>query len=253
MACMVCRAANDPKDERCVRCGRRLHLASPRSAPLEFQPNLDAVQTAFFREPGQTAKIIPIPTLTPYHPQPEGEARRGRRATTPPRSRRPDNQQLLAFPDATPQAAAAFTPDDESIVCDAPVAPKAQRMLAAGLDAGTVSVSLLGVAFGLWAVGGLTMVAQLTLPWMACTVAAVSLFYRCVWSIAGRDTPGMRFAGLRLVDFDGRTPNRDQRSIRQVAGILSVASAGLGILWALADEESLTWHDRISKTFPTGT
>ena len=26
---------------------------------------------------------------------------------------------------------------------------------------------------------------------------------------------------------------------------------GLGLVWALVDEENLTWHDHISKTFPT--
>ena len=41
------------------------------------------------------------------------------------------------------------------------------------------------------------------------------------------------------------------RIVRQFAGILSLASAGVGLLWALVDEESLTWHDHISKTFPT--
>jgi uncharacterized RDD family membrane protein YckC len=61
----------------------------------------------------------------------------------------------------------------------------------------------------------------------------------------------MRFAGLHLVDFDGRRPDREQRAIRQVAGLLSVLSAGLGLVWALVDEENLTWHDHISKTFPT--
>jgi hypothetical protein len=25
----------------------------------------------------------------------------------------------------------------------------------------------------------------------------------------------------------------------------------LGMLWALVDEEALTWHDHMSKTFPT--
>src|SRR6202041_3046551 len=28
-------------------------------------------------------------------------------------------------------------------------------------------------------------------------------------------------------------------------------SGGLGLVWALVDEENLTWHDHISKTFPT--
>jgi hypothetical protein len=61
----------------------------------------------------------------------------------------------------------------------------------------------------------------------------------------------MRFAGLRLVDFDGRSPERHQRMRRQLASLLSVLSAGLGLAWALVDEENLTWHDHISKTFPT--
>jgi hypothetical protein len=53
------------------------------------------------------------------------------------------------------------------------------------------------------------------------------------------------------VDFDGREPDRDRRGMRQVAGLLSLISAGLGLVWALVDEEKLTWHDHISKTFPT--
>jgi hypothetical protein len=35
------------------------------------------------------------------------------------------------------------------------------------------------------------------------------------------------------------------------SGFLSLAAGGLGLLWALVDEETLTWHDHISKTFPT--
>ncbi len=75
--------------------------------------------------------------------------------------------------------------------------------------------------------------------------------YRVLWCLGGGDTPGMRFAGLRLVDFDGRRPEREQRTIRLAASLLSIISAGLGLVWALVDEESLTWHDHISKTFPT--
>jgi hypothetical protein len=39
--------------------------------------------------------------------------------------------------------------------------------------------------------------------------------------------------------------------MRQLASVLSLISAGLGLVWALVDEENLTWHDHISKTFPT--
>jgi uncharacterized RDD family membrane protein YckC len=61
----------------------------------------------------------------------------------------------------------------------------------------------------------------------------------------------MRIAGLRMVDFNGRSPDREQRGLRQVASILSLLPAGLGMAWLLIDKQRLTWHDRISKTFPT--
>jgi uncharacterized RDD family membrane protein YckC len=61
----------------------------------------------------------------------------------------------------------------------------------------------------------------------------------------------MRFAGLELVNFEGRPATQSQRIRRQIAYGLSWISASLGIIWALVDEESLTWHDHISKTFPT--
>jgi hypothetical protein len=32
---------------------------------------------------------------------------------------------------------------------------------------------------------------------------------------------------------------------------VSFIAAGIGLLWALVDEERLTWHDYMSKTFPT--
>jgi len=82
-------------------------------------------------------------------------------------------------------------------------------------------------------------------------IGAVAFLYRLLWCLGNGDTPGMRFAGLRLVNFDGRPPDRDQRLLRLGASVLSLASAGLGLVWALVDEESLTWHDHISKTFPT--
>ena len=79
----------------------------------------------------------------------------------------------------------------------------------------------------------------------------IAVLYRAIWLIGNRDTAGMRWVGLRLVDFDGYAPSSTQRLQRLAASWLSVGAAGLGLLWGLADEESLTWHDHISKTFPT--
>ena len=153
---------------------------------------------------------------------------------------------MLAFADAAP-----FSPPEETIVCDAPVAAPVHRMIAAAVDSSLVLLSMgffLGVFFLMD--GELPMNAQ-ALPILGGVLAVLSLFYRSLWLIANADTPGMRFAGLRTVDFDGRRPDREQRAVRQLTSILSLVSAGLGLIWALVDEESLTWHDRISKTFPT--
>ena len=79
----------------------------------------------------------------------------------------------------------------------------------------------------------------------------VALFYGLLWVLAGSETAGQRWTNLRLINFDGSPIDRRERGIRFAAACLSLCSVGLGLLWSLADEESLTWHDHMSKTFPT--
>jgi uncharacterized RDD family membrane protein YckC len=137
------------------------------------------------------------------------------------------------------------------IYCDAPVAPPSHRTVAALFDAAMVLLAL-GLFLVIFVVaGGAVSITAGNSVFFLGIAALVALFYRFLFCVANGDTPGMRFAGLRLVDFDGRRPDRDRRGMRQVAGLLSLISAGLGLVWALVDEESLTWHDHISKTFPT--
>ena len=64
-------------------------------------------------------------------------------------------------------------------------------------------------------------------------------------------TPGMMWTGLRLVNFYGEKPSARQRAARALGLILSSATLGLGFAWSIADEEKLTWHDRMSRTFLT--
>jgi uncharacterized RDD family membrane protein YckC len=61
----------------------------------------------------------------------------------------------------------------------------------------------------------------------------------------------MQRVGVRLVDFDGNPPSQKRRYQRLFGSILSFLAAGVGLIWALVDEDSLTWHDHISATFPT--
>jgi len=76
------------------------------------------------------------------------------------------------------------------------------------------------------------------------------LFYGLLWAMARRETAGMHWTQLQLVTFDGSSLNGRDRAIRFISAWLSYCSGGLGLLWALADEENLAFHDHISKTYP---
>jgi len=281
MHCPHCRAVNQQSEERCVHCGRRLNGEAPGPYPIRSGAGLaTAAATAPALQPlgeekpapakppetpdyqpslfsngsrdGSAGKVIPIPTLTPLHPyHRETAARRpAPRASTPARfqHRRSDSQQTLGFHDSSPEIRVQ---PGESIDCDAPVAAPTHRLVAAAVDASLILVAV-GVFLAIFFFsGGQVALDRQALSFIIGVTAVIALFYRALWCLANGDSPGMRFAGLRLVDFDGRRPDREQRGVRQVASLLSLLSAGLGLVWALVDEENLTWHDHISKTFPT--
>jgi len=281
MHCPHCRAVNEEAEERCVHCGRRLNSEAPGPFPVRnanvitgaaTAPALDVFaeaepvpaqphdtpnyQPSLFREGTGGSKVIPIPTLTPLHPYHRDTARAGTQRRPSPRSsspmrpqhRRSDSQQTLGFQESP---AEVRVQPGETIDCDAPVAAPTHRLVAAAVDGSLILVGV-GVFLAIFFFsGGQVALDRQALSFILGVTIVISLFYRALWCLANGDSPGMRFAGLRLVDFDGRRPDREQRGIRQIASLLSVLSAGLGLVWALVDEENLTWHDHISKTFPT--
>jgi uncharacterized RDD family membrane protein YckC len=140
---------------------------------------------------------------------------------------------------------------EAAIYCNAPVAPPSFRVTAACIDTG---IGLLGgVAFcaTFHYAGQAIELTNQTVPMFAAAVVLISVLYRLLFCLGNGDTPGMRCASLCVVNFDGRKPTRRQRLYRFGGGLVSVVAAGLGLLWAVVDEERLTWHDHISKTFPT--
>jgi uncharacterized RDD family membrane protein YckC len=156
-------------------------------------------------------------------------------------------QQSLEFT----HAARSPKPMDGVIYCDAPVAVPAHRAMAAAVDASIVLMALavFGIIFRL--AGGAFVLDAKTAPIFLAAAAGVVVFYRVLWCLADGDSAGQRWAHLRLVNFDGQRPTRTQRFYRLASGLLSFLAAGIGLLWSLVDEETLTWHDHISKTFPT--
>lgn len=60
---------------------------------------------------------------------------------------------------------------------------------------------------------------------------------------------GKRALGLRIVRADGRAPGFGWGLGRTVTALLSWIPVGLGFLWATWDEQTQTWHDKMSGTY----
>ena len=145
-------------------------------------------------------------------------------------------------------------PEDDfprEILCPNPVAPVALRGLAGALDLAvtTVAVALFLGTFHL--LGGALHFDKRSGAGYGLAAVLLLAFYFFVYTFYGSETPGLQWLGLCVLDFDGSPPRAGRRLLRTLGAMLSAAALGLGYFWALADEEGLTWHDRMSKTFVT--
>lgn len=68
------------------------------------------------------------------------------------------------------------------------------------------------------------------------------------WTLTGQ-TPGMRFLGIRLDDYDGTPHLSPGTAIRRLVGIvLAALPAGAGFLLVLVSERRRGLHDRVGRT-----
>jgi len=279
MECRYCQALNAEDDHRCQRCGRRLRMtpvytgqsaAAPElqfevaSSPARPEPVVVAEEAAKPRlrmvayqpmlfSSRELPEAASVEMLAPRKPGiPEAKPSNAR-----PRARKSSSgQQNLEFSSSTANAAVVVHSAEPVIYCDAPVAIAAHRLIAAAYDgaiilaAMTIFLGIFEVSCSFWA-GGELVLSKQSLPLFGGIAVVFALLYEVLWALANADTAGMQWARLRLVNFEGRAPDREQRLYRLASGCLSLMAAGLGMLWALVDEEALTWHDHMSKTFPT--
>jgi uncharacterized RDD family membrane protein YckC len=132
-----------------------------------------------------------------------------------------------------------------------PVAPFRLRLFGHGVDfALTVAAFLLFLAPYRLIVGSFAP-SRLLLVGIGSAYLLLVLLYGILFLFLAGATPSMKWVGLRVVNFDGVAPNRRQLLYRLLGSIASVGSFFVGFLWAAVDEEKLSWHDRISKTFLT--
>jgi uncharacterized RDD family membrane protein YckC len=203
--------------------------------------------------PGFQAHLFgPGPVVAPREARTAGGARPADTAVSAPTPKKPrmrrdhSQQQTLNLQEARVQK-----PVQSVVYCDNPVALAAHRAMAAAIDMAIVAAAL-GVFFVTFrAIGADLVITKATAPYYLGAAILISVFYRALFCIADFDTPGLSWSGLKLISFDGRTPSRRHRWLRLLGGFVSTVAAGIGLLWALVDEEKLTWQDRISTTFPT--
>jgi hypothetical protein len=186
MQCRYCREWNEADERRCVRCGRRLHLAAAQAAPPSYvtaggaatapafevlsgkdagdrtiaveSPRSPSYQPSLFRDAANAPKVIPIPTLTPLHPREREESAQSAKTARAAQSQRRQRRPSEASGNSTAQQALDFygrtkLPEMDTVIyCDAPVAMPAHRLIAAAFDASMVVIALgvFLIVFSIW-------------------------------------------------------------------------------------------------------
>jgi len=196
-------------------------------------------------EPASTARDVGT------EPKPATE-HRVRARSRPDAPQKSEVQTGLDFLVPLPQGPRTLKTQVEAVIyCDADVAKPKHRAIAAAVDGGMIFIGFSLFLFTFHLMGGMFRFNRQTIPLFIGAFGTLVMFYGIVWIWAGRETAGMRWTGLRLIDFDGFPAERRDRVLRSVGSCLSFCAGGIGLLWALVDEEKLTWHDHMSKTFPT--
>jgi uncharacterized RDD family membrane protein YckC len=130
-----------------------------------------------------------------------------------------------------------------------PVASLEDRRLAAIVDAVCLLFAYGGFIALFSSLGGQFTASKLNAAVYFATFAVVYLQYFALFTIFGGTTPGMMLRGLQVASFSGAPPSPRQYLLRSLGYVASAAAVFAGFAWSWWDEDHLTWHDRISRTY----
>ncbi|MGB9464934.1 MAG: RDD family protein [Candidatus Acidiferrum sp.] len=130
-----------------------------------------------------------------------------------------------------------------------PVASIDERRISGLIDAGCLLFAYGGFLTLFGSLGGQFTLSKLSAAVCVATFVIVYLQYFALFTVFGGTTPGMMLRGLHVVNFSGETPAPRQMLWRSVGYMLSAGTFFMGFLWAMWDEDALTWHDRLSHTY----
>jgi uncharacterized RDD family membrane protein YckC len=143
-------------------------------------------------------------------------------------------------------------PDYYAIQPDAPKlyqAPFSRRMMATMVDAALILSLLWGTAY--LVASHFDHLPSLRVSEVCGAIATLGFAALYEWFFLkfAKVTPGMRYAQLSLCTFDDQVPNAAQVKARMKAMLISVLPVGLGVVWSIFDDDQMSWHDRLSKTY----
>ncbi len=159
---------------------------------------------------------------------------------------------LDARPARVPSPASSAIADDHrpmQLYVPLQPAPTSQRLMSAAVDGCILGISFLGAVcvFAL-ALNQLPTGATALLI-AAATLLVLFVVYHLLFFTFSDATPGMRYARIGLCTFSDDNPTRSEMRRRTLAILLAACPLGLGLAWALLDEDGLGWHDRLSRMY----
>lgn len=78
-------------------------------------------------------------------------------------------------------------------------------------------------------------------------LGVIFLYLGGFW-VTGGQTVGMKAWRLRIICQNGQPLNWQKALARYLSACVSVASFGLGFIWATVDRKKQSWHDKLSGT-----
>jgi uncharacterized RDD family membrane protein YckC len=130
-----------------------------------------------------------------------------------------------------------------------PIASIDDRRRSFLIDAACLAFAYGGFLALFSSLGGHFMLSKLSATVCFFTFAFVYIQYFGLFTVFGGSTPGMMFSGIHVASFTGDMPTSRQYMLRAAGYLLSAGTCFLGFLWVLWDEDGLTWHDRLSRTY----
>lgn len=129
------------------------------------------------------------------------------------------------------------------------VAPMQDRLLAAIVDTALVLGAFLGFVLVFVACTAHPPSGKPALVAAGAVLVGFIALYQWLFFTYAESTPGMRYAKIALCTFDDENPGRKTLQHRVGALFLAALPLGLGFLWALLDDDGLSWHDRMTRTY----